>query len=51
LLIPEEITSILTRARDEILAHQASTKSLVEGLAAHRNQLMALLAELYPTAV
>ncbi|WP_255087761.1 GTPase [Synechococcus sp. Tobar12-5m-g] len=49
--IIEKIASALTRARDEILAHQASTKSLVEGLAAHRKQLMALLAELYPTAV
>ena len=49
LLIPADITLTLTHARDENLAHQASTKSLVEGLAAHRNQLMALLAEIYPT--
>lgn len=50
LLIPEEITSILNRARDEILSQQSSTKTLVEGLATHRNHLMALLAEIYPIA-
>jgi GTPase SAR1 family protein len=48
LVIPEEITSVITKTRDEILTNQSANKTLVKSLLGYRNQLMGLLAEIFP---